>query len=354
MGSLEVGGRERVVLDLALRARAQGLDHRLLLFDAPFRPGGVDFDPEGVPWEFLRRGPGLDLRFARRLRRFVTEGRYDALHAHNDTAIAYAALAGLPLRRVPTFGTFHTKPGHDTPNARRLTRWASRRLDGVVAVSEELSAVLTELGWSRRPDVLWNGVDLDRFSPGPEARADDAPLRVVCLARADPIKRAEDLVRAALRAHGDGARLTLTVAGNGPLFADLDRLRAELDPAGHVVSLVERVADVPALLGGADVFCLVSDHEAAPRSLLEAMACGLACVVTEVGGMPLMLDADSEEPAGLLVPPRAVDELARQLGKLATDRDLRRSLGRRARARAHRFSAAKEWADHVALWSGAH
>ncbi len=347
MGSLEVGGRERVVLDLATRARRAGLDHRLVLFDAPFRPGGQDFDPGGVPWTFIPRGPGFDIGFIRALRRHVRSEPVDVLHAHNDTAIAYAALASLPRRLVHTVGTFHTRPGHDTPRARRVTRWATRRLDGVTSVSDELSELLLELGWSQPSRVIWNGVDLERFRPR-AVRSESGPVHVATLARADPIKRTGDLVDAAERAVRAGVDLRLTLAGDGLLRAELEQRAASAD----WIRVVPRVDDVADFLQDVDVFVLASDHEAAPRALLEAMACGVACVVTEVGGMPRMLRTESAELAGRLVPPRDPAALAAALVDLARDPGARRRLGERARARVtEAYSAEVEWSSYVDLWT---
>ena len=348
VSSLEVGGKERVVLDLARRARAEGLDHRLLLFDAPFRPGGRDFDPGEVPWEFIPRGPGLDLGFARRVRRFVRGFGADVLHAHNDTAIVYGALANLPQRAAALFGTFHTKPGHDTPRARRSTHWASGRCHAVVAVSDELADILTDLRWSRRPGVIWNGVDLARFGPAPSSEGRAGSLRVVSLARADPIKRTVDLIDAVVLLRERGLDVSLTAAGDGPLFDEL-AARAAAAPGG--VEVLRRVADVAEFLRGADAFALVSDHEAAPRALLEAMATGLACCVTRVGGMPEMLLLGTDAPAALFVAPRSVLELAGALADLAEDTAKRRELGRRARERAAHYGADAEWQSYVGLWS---
>ncbi len=348
VSSLEVGGKERVVLDLAKRARAEGHDHRLLLFDAPYRPGAGDFDPGDVPWEFIPRGPGLDLRFARRVRRFLRDTDSEVLHAHNDTAIVYGALANLPWRRAALFGTFHTKPGHDTPKARRLTRWASGRHAGIVAVSQELGDVLTELGWSRRPEVIWNGVDLERFVPADGEPRGDSIVRVVSLARADPIKRTVDLIEAVQKVRAKGIPLELTVAGDGPMLGELEA-KAAVQPEG--IQILPRAEDVPELLRGADIFALVSDHEAAPRALLEAMGTGLACCVTAVGGMPEMLLKGTDAPAAHFVPPRSVGALANTLEALANDAATRATLGARVRARAADYSAEAEWQSYVRLWS---
>lgn len=351
MSSLEVGGKERVVLDLAQRARRLGLDHELLLFDAPYRSTGQDFDPGDVPWHFIPRGPGMDLGFIRKVRRFTARGGFEVLHAHNDTAVFYGAAANLPWRVTRTTGTFHTKPGHDTPLARKMTRWATGRHGSVTAVSDELADVLTELGWSRRPQVLWNGVDLEEYRPAAEVAGSTAsqpgPIHVVTLARADPIKRTVDLMEAVDLARSNGADLRLTVVGGGPLLGELQSKGAALE--GQTV--LPRVDDVPAFLRSADLFALVSDHEAAPRALLEAMASGLPCCVTDVGGMPEILLGGGGPPAGRLVPPRTVPALAAALGELAGCGATRLALGRAARERAGQFSAEREWSAYTDVWA---
>jgi glycosyltransferase involved in cell wall biosynthesis len=353
LGGLEVGGKERVVLELAERARAQGWDHRLLLFDTPFRDATRDFDPRDVPHAFLPRGPGLDWRFARALARHARALGSEVLHAHNDTALAYVAMASFLLgrRRPRLVATFHARPLHATARARRLTGLASRRMDAITAVSDDLTSFLLDSGWSVRCQTLWNGISLERFAPagddgGWRARlglaADE--LLVLHVGRQDPLKRQEDLIEAARRL---GPRARFLLVGEGP---DGERLRSLAAGVPHV-TLVGRVHDVAALLCAADLFVLCSASEAAPRVLLEAMATGRAIVATDVGGCRRMLTEESGEPSGVLVPPRDPEALVQALGHLLGDPARRQDLGARARARARDFSDEDEWRGYVALWS---
>src|SRR5580704_13671632 len=90
---IEIGGMERAVLRLAHRGDREGFDHALLLFDTPFRSELLDFNPDGLVTEYIQRRPGVDLPFAKKLAKKLIDGQVDVVHAHNDTAIVYSALA---------------------------------------------------------------------------------------------------------------------------------------------------------------------------------------------------------------------------------------------------------------------
>ncbi len=357
LSGLAIGGKERAALRLANRGIAEGAQHRLFLFDMPYRSPDLDFEPGRIPVDFRHRGPGLDVGLVLTLAKCLAMSEVDVVHAYNDTALCYAALAGVALGRwAPRLvATFHTAPSHVTRAARVLTRWSSGRADAVLAASDELAGALVVQGWVRRCDVIWNGIDLDLYCPrGSDGGWRDrlgiaaaAPL-VVHVARFDVIKRHVDLIAAArlvLRQHPDAV---FVLAGQGPLLPSIQRLAANL-PAIH---FVPHVADLAPLLRAADVFVLPSAHEVAPLALLEAMACGRAAVCTSVGGMPAILGEGTGEPAGLLVPPGAPSALAGAITRLLGDPALRARLGANARLAAGRFSFEQEWAKYRALYAG--
>lgn len=357
LSGLAIGGKERAALRLAGQGLAEGGRQELWLFDTPFRSPELDFDPGTVPVRFLPRGSGLDLRFVRTLARELDAGGIRAVHAHNDTALCYAALACAALgRRAPRLvATFHTWPGHPTRAARLLTRWCGGRADEVAAVSDELAQRLTTCGWLRRCRIVWNGIDLGLFRPdgddgGWHGRLGVAPgtKLIVHLGRFDPVKRHADLVEAARLVHGAHPEAVFVLAGQGPMLAPIQELARGLP----WVRFVGNVADVGPLLRAASVFVLPSAHEAAPLALLEAMACGRACICTEVGGMPSMLADASGQLCGVLVPPGDPDRLAEAIIRLLGDEVLRATLGARARAAAGRFSFAQEWATYRRLYAG--
>ena len=111
-----------------------------------------------------------------------------------------------------------------------------------------------------------------------------------------PVKNHLLLVEAFAGAVRQGLDAQLQIAGQGPMgHAVRDRATA-LGMADRV-QLVGQVRDVPQFLGQLDLFVLSSASEAHPNALLEAMATGLPCVATAVGGVPEVL----REGAGVVV-----------------------------------------------------
>ncbi|MBL8897974.1 MAG: glycosyltransferase family 4 protein [Planctomycetes bacterium] len=353
LGGLEIGGKERVAIELARWGRSRGLDHRLLVFDRAFRGSQHDLDPEGVPVDFVPRRSGFDWSFVRSLSRYILERGIDLIHAHNDSAVVYAAAASRRLGRARPriVATFHTRPSHATRMARFLCRLSARRADAVTAVSPDLARYYVATRWLDRAEVVWNGVDIERFQPRDAARAGPADTSVVIgnLGRYHAVKRQEDLISAAASLSRAGVEFRCVLAGPGLDRAGLVQ-RAERVPSLRIEG---PPSDVPAFYRSLDVFVICSVEEAAPLTLLEAMASGCCIVATDAGSIGRMIGAGTKEPAGLLVPAADPRALAAAIRRVVEDRTLREELGRRARIRAaQRFSRAIEWARYERLYEG--
>ena len=92
------------------------------------------------------------------------------------------------------------------------------------------------------------------------------------------------------------------------------------------------------LLAGADAFVLASHHEGLPVALMEATSVGLPIVASRVGGIPQVLQDESE---AILVPPGEPAALAQAMKRLASDPELRDRLGRQAKLRSSMFDIAE-------------
>lgn len=176
-------------------------------------------------------------------------------------------------------------------------------------------------------------------------------LLVGCVAHLVPVKGHPTLLRAVPKVPG----LHLLLAGK-PLdeqyTASLKQMALDLQIADRVHFLGD-VRDVPSLLNELDFFVLPTwaqwRMEGCPVALLEAMACGLACVASDIPGSR---DVVEHGQSGWLVPPEDEVALAEALNKLGSSPELRFRLGEQARLHTEqRFSVEHQAAAYEALYS---
>jgi glycosyltransferase involved in cell wall biosynthesis len=281
--------------------------------------------------------------------RLLRRRRSDLFHTHAGITwegcwgSVAAAEAG-----VPVVCTEHLPESLAGEDGREFKLRMSRGVARTIAVSHGVARSLVVHGIVA-PDrirVVWNGVDVEAFSPVSAARRaalrarvldlpPETPL-VLCVGRFTPQKGQDVLLEAAALARECEPRLVLLLAGNGPRRGDLARRAAQLGIAGAVRFLGHH-RDVPALLGCADVLAQPSRFEGHPLTVLEAMAAALPIVVADVIGCN---ETVVHGKSGLIVPPEDPSALAEALLQLLGDRSYAARLGMAARRRAEREFAA--------------
>jgi glycosyltransferase involved in cell wall biosynthesis len=158
-----------------------------------------------------------------------------------------------------------------------------------------------------------------------------------------PGKGHEVAVRAWPAVLEDSPDARLLLVGDGPLEDDVRRLARELGVEGRVVFAGAR-DDVQDLLPGVSLVLLPTRSEALPTALLEAAACGIATVATDVGGVPeVVVDGET----GWLVQRPVPDLIAAAVRAALGDADELRRRGEAARARAERCFDSATWADEL-------
>ncbi len=192
-----------------------------------------------------------------------------------------------------------------------------------------------------------NGLDLTRFHPGAGAPGGDPPLiGTVAALRAE--KNLARLLHAAAILLADGTPLRLLVVGDGP---ERGRLGALADSLGLAASVqfAGAIPDPAAAYRSMDLFCLSSDTEQMPFSLLEAMATGLPVAATDVGDIAAMVAAENA-PYLAACDPAA---LAAALRPLLRDAALRAAVGAANRRRSERvFDQEAMFAAYAGLIDG--
>ncbi|GAA5110963.1 hypothetical protein GCM10023320_03300 [Pseudonocardia adelaidensis] len=207
-------------------------------------------------------------------------------------------------------------------------------------VADEQRAYLVEqLGFPEsKIEVIENGVDTSLFQParpGEPARTASAlgiPAQgptIGMLAVLRPEKDHGTALRAMKLVLDEIPDARLVLIGDGPLRQPLEQLAGELGIAGNVVFAGSR-SDVASLFAVVDVALLSSYTECFPLAVLEAMACGVPVVATDVGGLPDMVD---DGVTGQLVPPRDPRAMATALIKIMRDPGRTAEMGRAARRR---------------------
>jgi len=206
----------------------------------------------------------------------------------------------------------------------------------------------------RKIRYIPNGADTERFKPGRNLEwrerlgiAPDA-LVVGTIGALRPEKNLELLVHAFAAAAIPGS--ALVVIGEGNCRADLEKLADELKLDGRAF-FPGGVADPAPCYGAFDIFAMSSKTEQMPMSLLEAMACGLPAICTDVGDSRHILDTP-ESPA--IVPPGDVEAYAAALRTLAENPDLRARTGEGNYRRCVReYSFSRMLAGHGELYAAA-
>ncbi len=352
-----IAGAERQLLLLAAGMRRQGWRVTVVALAGTGGAAAAELRAAGV--DFLSLGMRKGLADPRGWTRFIAwlrRNKPDVVHAHLPHAAWLARWSRLFAPVPVVIDTLHSSstggPG------RRVGYRLSRALpDQVTAVSQSVADahISARLVRSSALTVLPNGVDVEEWQPDAQVRAEvrremgleDAFLWLA-VGRLDMVKDYPTLLKA-MAAVPPPARVV--IAGAGPLLNNLARLSSHL-------GLYERVrflgfeANIKHWYRAADGLVLSSRWEGLPMALLEAAACGLPAVATDVpGSREIVLEGET----GTLVPPLDASALAWAMtAMMRTSPEERRRMGARARQRVvEHFSLAacfERWDELYCAW----
>ncbi len=331
--SLELGGAERVVIEHATSHDRSRYEPEVCCVDGG-GPLAAVLEEIGVPLHVLGRRGRFDPRPTFALARLVARRGIDVVHNHNLIALA-VGLPGAVLGGARAIvRTEHNVASGDYRLHRFLSRLASLRENAQIAVSDAVarSRVAERRFPPTRLVTIRNGIDDclrevsgDRSQVRKELGVSDETVLCLTVGSLTAQKDHENLLQAIAAAGLPDARFA--VAGAGPLEEKLAERADELGVADRVLFLGQR-GDVPRLLTAADIFVLPSAWEGLPITVLEAMAAGVPCVSTAVGGVP---EAIIDGVNGYLVEPHDPAALAEKLRLLAGDAEQRSRFAAAAR-----------------------
>jgi N-acetyl-alpha-D-glucosaminyl L-malate synthase BshA len=303
-----VGGSGIVATELGKALADRGHEVHLVSSDPPFRlseyHAGLVFHRVNTPSYPLFREPQYVLSLANKVVQVAREFKLEVIHAHYAVPHATVALlsrqvlasAGRRAPRVVTtlHGTDITLVGSD-PSYSEIVAYSIEQSDGVTTVSESLrEATRRELCVRRDIDVIPNFLDCtayrrrevaavrQRFAPDPATKV------IIHVSNFRPVKRIDAVMEVFARvSRSVPARLLLV--GDGPELGTVYRLGRELN-ISHLVETLGAQEDVIPLLSASDVFLLPSAQESFGLAALEAMACEVPVVASNVGGLPEVIE----------------------------------------------------------------
>ena len=196
-----------------------------------------------------------------------------------------------------------------------------------IVQNSEMDKALKQLGITKIR-VIQNPIEPEFFNLFYSRNIDARNHNIVFVGRLVQEKGVELLVRAFAKLVERIPEARLFLVGDGPEKSHLQYLAERMGIAGRIIftGFVPH-SKVRDFLREASVFVLPSRFEGLPNALLQAMAAGLPCIATSVGGVPDVIENGIN---GILIPPGREDLLAEALEKVLIDQDLARRLGENA------------------------
>lgn len=322
------------------RILCSGLDKNKYRIIVVTRPGSIvpyykEQGFEVIPVE-LRHNPGSILKLLGIIKRY----KIRIVHTHNMLADRRGCVAGW-LGGVPiVVTTIHTLMNTDRfgEEKRGTSIWQYNFLlkhvpKKIIALSKEVKRhTQKELNLGEdRISLIYNASDLSRLnlSVNKQEKKREFGIDKNCyvvgtVGRLVELKGYPYLIKAAsLILQEFPEKLKFLIVGDGYMLYELKRLAKGLGIADKIIFAGQRL-DVPEILHIFDIFVLSSYYEGLPRSIIEAQACGVPVVATNVGGVPEVVANDK---TGILVSPKDEKAIARAVIDLLTNKDKARRMG---------------------------
>jgi glycosyltransferase involved in cell wall biosynthesis len=337
-----LGGHGSIFSSFINNERKPGLENSALFNGIePVRPGYITACTEhDIPWNFVSKKKGLDPGYYRRMYKLIKTSDADIVFLHNSGYILPARIANLFSKKKKKIVVRETQANHlktkmDWFWLKKGMRWA----DQIVFLSEEyrieILAAIKNIYNPKKITVIPNGIDLYRFKP--LLAENSRQFKIGMQSRLVPIKDHITLLEAfaRLKKEIDDRSFSLELAGDGECVEALKRKANELGIHDSVKFRGMIAEDaLPAFLNELNIYVHASLGETMSTAIMQAMACGLPIIASDVKGINNMI---SNEVNGLLVQPKDVEALAIKIASLVNDPDKRTKIASEARAYAEKL-----------------
>jgi N-acetyl-alpha-D-glucosaminyl L-malate synthase BshA len=342
------GGSGVVATELGKALAEHGHEIHFIASDLPFRlshvAGNIFFHEVNVQSYPLFDYPPYTLSLTSKMVDIAKHVGLDLLHVHYALPHASSAVMARQILNaehleLPVVTTLHgtdiTLIGQD-PSFAPVVAWSINESDGVTAVSEHLrQETYDHFEVTKDIEVIPNFIDTDRFvrqdkEHFKQALCPNGEKVIVHISNFRPVKNAQQVVEVFHRLQNGASNVKLLLVGDGPDRVPTERKARELGVFDDVRFLGKQ-DPVEEILSIADVFLMPSGSETFGLAALEAMACEVPVVATDVGGLPELI---VHGETGFLCPLDDVEAFTECTRRLLTDDELHDEMASAARRRA--------------------
>ncbi|WP_067836485.1 N-acetyl-alpha-D-glucosaminyl L-malate synthase BshA [Amphibacillus sediminis] len=326
-----VGGSGIVATELGKQLASRGHDIHFITSDMPFRLEMISphiyYHQVEMNHYPVFQYPPYDLALANKMAEVIDQEQLDVLHVHYAMPHAICAIlakqmANKDVKIVTTLhGTDITILGIER-SLKKMIKYGIEQSDVVTAVSNSLAQdTYDHLSVNKPIEVIYNFIDHSRYYPSDKRDLKDAyqikrdEKVIIHISNFRKVKRIDDVIHtfAEIIKH---IPAKLLLVGDGPEYTAISELVEQLQIQNQVLFLGKQ-QNIPALLSIADLKLLMSEKESFGLVLIEAMACGVPCIGTKIGGIPEVIKHGEN---GYLVPLGDIKGASTHAVELLTDR----------------------------------
>lgn len=349
------GGSGVVATELGKALANRGHEIHFIAYSLPFRlsnaTGNIFFHEVNISSYPLFEYPPYSLALTSKMVDVAKYEGLDLLHVHYAIPHATSAVLAQQILQqqaldVPVITTLHgtdiTIVGQD-PSFRPVVNYSINQSEGVTAVSEYLREETYEhFDIQKDIEVIPNFINTDEFYRSDKdyfrrALCPNGEKVLIHVSNFRPVKRAQDVVRVLHQLRQDDLPVKLLLVGDGPDRMPAEHLARELGVQDDVRFLGKQ-DPIMEILSVADVFLMPSGSETFGLAGLEAMACEVPVVCSDIGGLPELVQ---QGESGFLCELGNIEEMTARTRELITDAPLHKRMAAAARARAHDFDTTR-------------
>lgn len=246
------------------------------------------------------------------LKKIIKEKAIDLIHAYRHKSTVYAALAAFKDKNVKIISHVLSTRRNRSISRRLQNLFLMQRVDSIVGVSDAVGEDIIRNNYCIDPEkvrTIYSSIDLERFKDLPDRKYARYALGLPeerwiwgIVGRLAHVKGHDILLEAFSRGCFKKHSCHLAFAGDGMRKSELMEVADRFGIAGHV-DFLGHVTDIPVFLAAIDGFSFPSRDEGLGRALIEALAAGLPCVASRVGGITEVLRELDKNGLAFLVPP---------------------------------------------------